>query len=98
MDITVPFVAVWMLNVVLQVGVRVPALPASIGVFHYAAVLVLTSFGVSESAALGYAVVLHGLIFLVPSLMAVGYLWHTGYDWRRWRWADGANSLDDKGE
>jgi len=93
MDIAVPLVAVWMLTVALQVGVRVPALPASIGVFHYAAVLVLTLFGVSESAALSYAVVLHILIFLLPSVLAVGYLWRIGYDWRSWRWAEGADSL-----
>ena len=97
MDITVPFVGVWMLTVALQVGVRVPALPASIGVFHYAAVLVLTLFGVSESAALSYAVVLHGLIFLLPSLLAVGYLWRIGYDWRSWRWVNGADGLTDEG-
>lgn len=85
MGITVPLTAVWLLNVALQVGVRVPALPASIGVFHYAAVWVLTLYGVNESAALSYAVVLHVLIFVIPSLLAVGYLWRTGYDWRSWR-------------
>ncbi len=90
MDISMPLVAVWMLTVALQVGVRVPALPASIGVFHYAAVLVLTWFGVSESAALSYGVVLHILIFLLPSVLAVGYLWRIGYDWRSWCWGDDA--------
>lgn len=97
LGIAVPMVAVWMLTVALQVGVRVPALPASVGVFHYAAVLVLTLFGVSESAALSYAAVLHILIFLVPSLLAVGYLWRIGYDWRSWRWVEDADSLTGEG-
>jgi len=89
--IVVPWTVVWVLNVAVQFGMRVPSLPANIGVFHYAAVLVLTMYGVSENAAVSYAFVLHVLTFLVPSLIALGYLWRTGYDWRSWRQIDRAN-------
>ncbi|MBU1880128.1 MAG: flippase-like domain-containing protein, partial [Chloroflexi bacterium] len=89
MGIHVPLTAAWLLNVFVQVGVRVPSLPASIGVFHYMTIVALGLFGVNESLALSYALVLHVLIFFPPSIAAVFYLWHQGYDWRAWRWAKG---------
>ena len=50
-------------------GMALPAAPASIGVFEAATVLALAAYGVDESVALPYGVVLH-LINFVPFLVA----------------------------
>lgn len=57
------------LLVVLQIGTRVPALPANLGVFHYLVILALGVYGVSESAALAYAILLHLVVFILPAFI-----------------------------
>jgi len=73
--IQVPLLATLLLLIVLQVGARVPALPSGIGVFHYLVVLTLSPFLVDRDLAVSYALALHGMIFLVPSLLGVFCLW-----------------------
>jgi uncharacterized protein (TIRG00374 family) len=50
-------------------GWIIPAAPGAVGVFEAATVVALTAYGVSESEALSYAVVLHGMNF-VPFIVA----------------------------
>lgn len=57
------------LLVVLQIGTRVPALPANLGVFHYLVILALGVYNVSESAALAYAILLHLVVFILPAFI-----------------------------
>ena len=45
----------------LQVGVAPASTPGNLGVFHYLTVLVLTAFGIDRTAAIAYAIVLHGV-------------------------------------
>jgi uncharacterized protein (TIRG00374 family) len=73
--IQVPPLATLLLLIVLQVGARVPALPSGIGVFHYSVVLTLSPFLVDRDLAVSYALALHGMIFLIPSLLGVFCLW-----------------------
>lgn len=75
--IQAPLLAILLLLIVLQVGTRVPALPSGVGVFHYLVVLTLSSFLVEKHLAVSYALVLHGMIFFVPSLLGVFCLWRT---------------------
>lgn len=70
--IQAPAVAALLLLVVLQAGARVPSSPGNVGVFHYLTIVSLGLFGVTQSIALGYALILHALIFLLPA--AVGAL------------------------
>jgi len=49
-------------------GSAVPSAPGGIGVTHAAAVLALVMLGVPEVAALGYAVVLHAMVFVPITL------------------------------
>ncbi len=69
LDIDVPWSATIFLLVVLQIGTRVPALPANLGVFHYLVILALGVYGVNESAALAYAILLHLVVFILPALI-----------------------------
>lgn len=69
LDISVDWSAAWFLLVVLQLGTRVPALPANLGVFHYLVILALGMYGVSASAALAYALLLHLIVFILPAII-----------------------------
>jgi hypothetical protein len=90
LGIEVPPVAPLLLLVVLQVGVRVPSSPGSIGVFHYLSVLTLTLFGVDKDLAFAYGVLLHVVTYLPPSLLGIAYLGKSGYSLRRLREAVGS--------
>jgi hypothetical protein len=79
LGIDVPLVAPLLLLVVLQIGVRVPSSPGSIGVFHYLSVVTLGLFGVEKELALSYGMLLHLVTYLPPSLLGVVYLGRSGY-------------------
>jgi uncharacterized protein (TIRG00374 family) len=65
--------AMWFVVIVLQVGTRVPALPANLGVFHYLVILALSVYGVGESAGLAFAILLHLIVFVLPAF--IGAVW-----------------------
>ncbi len=69
LGIGVPWSAAWFVIVVLQFGTRIPALPANLGVFHYLVILALGVYGVDQSEALAYAILLHLVVFIVPALV-----------------------------
>lgn len=95
--IQVPLLATLLLLIVLQVGARVPALPSGIGVFHYLVVLTLSPFLVDRDLAVSYALVLHGMIFLIPSLLGVLCLWRAHWGLRELRDLEavpGSSSID----
>ena len=83
LHLSAPFMAAVVVLVFVQVGLRIPSSPGSIGVFHYLCILALALFGVDRDAALGYAIVLHLLNFLPQSLLGIGFIWqasdHFGY-------------------
>jgi glycosyltransferase 2 family protein len=69
LDLSLPWTATWFVMVALQLGTRIPALPANLGVFHYVVILALTVYGVNESAALAFAILLHLIVFFGPALI-----------------------------
>jgi glycosyltransferase 2 family protein len=83
LGICVPPVAPVVLVVVLQIGGRLPSSPASVGVFHYLSVLVLSLFGVDKKVALGYGVILHLVTYLPASLLGLFFLIKAGYSLKR---------------
>jgi len=64
LDITLPFTTAILLMIALQVGISLPSMPASIGIFEYICVLTLGFFGIEESIALSFGVLLHVIAFL----------------------------------
>jgi uncharacterized membrane protein YbhN (UPF0104 family) len=87
MGLDVPWTAAWFLLVVLQLGTRVPSLPANIGVFHYLVILALGLYTVNGTQALGYALVLHLLVFILPALLGVLCLVHGGVSFGQLLWS-----------
>jgi glycosyltransferase 2 family protein len=64
------------LLVVIGIGLAMilPSSPAALGVFEGAAVVVLVAYGIADSRALSYALVLHALSFLPFIVLAVPVL------------------------
>lgn len=63
---------------VLIAGINIPAGPARIGVFEYLCVLALAVFGIGQTAALSFGLLLHALVYLPPILGGVLALWASG--------------------
>ena len=87
LGIQVPPVVAVLLLIALQIGVRLPSSPGSIGVFHYLCVVTLSLFGVERSVAFSYGVILHLVMYLPPSLLGLMYLGRSGYSVSRLRQA-----------
>ncbi len=49
----------------------VPSLPASVGTFEFAVFYLLTTIGVGDGEALGFALVIHAILFMPPILIAM---------------------------
>jgi len=62
--IQLPFTTAILLMIALQVGISLPSMPASIGIFEYICILTLGFFGIEESIALSFGVLLHVIAFL----------------------------------
>ncbi len=81
--LAVPIWAALLILVVTQVGAAViPSAPGQVGVFHYLAVLSLSVFSVEKEVALGYAVLLHLVVYLPMMLMGSYCLWHERVAWK----------------
>lgn len=68
--VPISWVSATVLLVVLQIGITVVALPATIGIFEYLCVLILGWFAVPEPIAFSIGVVLHFLV-LIPSVAGI---------------------------
>ena len=90
MGLALPASVALLLLVVLQAGVAVPSSPGRLGVFHYLTVLTLSLFAVGKEEALGYAVVLHLVVYLPMLILGLWYLWREGDAWQRF-WPTKAN-------
>jgi hypothetical protein len=66
-----PIQAAVMVTVFTAFGKIIPSSPGGIGTFHYLVILVLMSFQISKETALGFAIVLHGLVFLMEVSLGV---------------------------
>jgi uncharacterized protein (TIRG00374 family) len=76
----VPPLSALVLFFVLQIGVRLPASPGSLGVFEYLGVASLGLMGADKAPALAATLVLHAVLYLPPSLVGAGYLLGSSID------------------
>lgn len=67
------------LLVVFYIGATIPASPGRLGVFHYIAVQALALFSVDKSPALGFAIVLHLIAYVLMGLAGAICLWRENY-------------------
>ena len=72
MDIDISLlVAILLVIGTLTFVALVPSLPASVGTFEFAVFYLLTTIGVGDGDALGFALVIHVILFMPPILIAI---------------------------
>ena len=82
MHLDLPWLAGWVVLAFVGLGVSIPSAPGYVGVFHAAAVLATSIFGVPETEGLGFGIVFHasqlvpvtvlGWIYLLREQMTLG--------------------------
>ncbi len=73
-----PFACGVLVVVAVGLGMILPAAPAAVGVFEGAALIALKAYGISHSAALPYALVLHAVNFVPFVLVGAILVHHNG--------------------
>jgi uncharacterized protein (TIRG00374 family) len=68
LDIHLPWTAPILVLIALQISLSLPSIPGNIGVFEYLCILSLAFFGIAQSPALSYGILLH-LIALLPQTL-----------------------------
>ena len=72
------FIVVIAVMVFTSLGMIIPSAPGNLGVYHLAAVSALGLFGMGGKQAVGFALVLHGLSYLVVSVLGFIYSLQAG--------------------
>ena len=68
LGIHLPLTAPLLVLIALQISLSLPSIPGNIGVFEYLCILSLAFFGIAQSQALSYGILLH-LIALLPQTL-----------------------------
>jgi len=76
--ISLPFFVAIILLVILQLGISIPSLPGKIGIFEAICVIVLKSYNISHNEALGFAILLHIIVYLPAMLIGLVVLLYFG--------------------
>ena len=69
-----PITATLVIMATIFFATVVPAAPSAIGTFEWAVVYVLAFFGIERAAGFGYAIIIHAVFFLPPTIIAVLFL------------------------
>jgi uncharacterized protein (TIRG00374 family) len=78
LDIHLPLSASLLILVGLQAGISLPAIPGTIGLFEYICILALSVFGIEQSLAFSYGVLLHSIILIPTTLAGTISFWVLG--------------------
>ena len=73
-NLALPWVAGWTVLAFVGLSISVPSAPGYVGVFHFAAAKAVEIFGVTGTAALGFALVFHAAQFVPVTLIGWVYL------------------------
>jgi glycosyltransferase 2 family protein len=73
LDLELPWIAAWVVLAFVALGVAIPSAPGYIGVFHAAATIALTIFGVPATTAFGCALLFHATQIL--PITAIGWIY-----------------------
>jgi uncharacterized protein (TIRG00374 family) len=80
-NFTVSFFALMLMNGIVNLATTIPSAPGYIGTFDAPGIAVLTAFGVEQSVAAGYTLVLHVALWLPITLLGAYYLAREGIRW-----------------
>lgn len=87
LGLDLPWSAAAALQIVITLGVLLPAAPGFVGSFQFFVVLGLKLYGVGEAVALSYAILIHATVLAVHALLGVvcGLALQIGWGLRSWR-------------
>ena len=72
----------------LQAGISLPAIPGTIGLFEYICILALSVFGVDQSLALSFGLLLHAIVLIPTTLAGIASFWVLGLFGQRKKYQD----------
>ena len=72
--LTLPFIAAFVIMVILMIGIAIPAGPGCVGNWHFFCILGLTLYGVPKTTALSFAIVYHFLSIGIVILLGLIFL------------------------
>jgi uncharacterized protein (TIRG00374 family) len=83
----VPFLVLMLMTAVVNLATTIPSAPGYVGTFDAPGIKTLTAFGVPESVAAGYTLVLHAALLLPITLLGFFYMWRESVSWSDFRTA-----------
>jgi len=78
---SVSFFALMLMNGIVNLATTIPSAPGYIGTFDGPGIAVLTAYGVEQSTAAGYTLVLHVALWLPITLLGAYYMAREGIKW-----------------
>ncbi len=78
---SVSFFALMLMNGIVNLATTIPSAPGYIGTFDAPGIAVLTAYGVEQSAAVGYTLVLHVALWLPITLLGAYFMAREGIKW-----------------
>lgn len=87
LGLDLPWSAAAALQIVITLGVLLPAAPGFVGSFQFFVVMGLKLYGVGEAVALSYAILIHATVLAVHAILGVvcGLALQIGWGFRSWR-------------
>lgn len=79
---TVSFFALMLMNGIVNLATTIPSAPGYIGTFDTPGIEVLKVFGVQDTVATAYTLVLHAALWLPITLLGIGYMVYESLSWR----------------
>lgn len=77
----VSFLALMLMNGIVNIATTLPAAPGHIGTFDGPGIEVLAAFGVERALAFGYTLVLHAALWLPVTAVGIYYFWREQLTW-----------------
>jgi glycosyltransferase 2 family protein len=86
LGLDLPWSAAAALQIVITLGVLLPAAPGFVGSFQFFVVMGLKLYGVGEAVALSYAILIHATVLAVHAILGVvcGLALQIGWGFRSW--------------
>jgi len=75
LELDLPIAAALLVLVTMQVAVFIPSIPGKVGVFEYICILSLGVYGVNQTLALSYGILLHLAVYLPTIILGLVSLW-----------------------
>ena len=80
-NFNVSFFALMLMNGIVNLATTIPSAPGYIGTFDAPGIAVLTAYGVEQSIAAGYTLVLHVALWLPITLLGAYFMTREGIKW-----------------